>query len=50
MKKTYMNPEITVVNVELQRICAASETIGIGGEYDGEAGVLSRDNLDIWDM
>ena len=45
MKKTYQNPEITIVNVELQTLCEASITIG--DDYsDGE--ILSRDNLDVW--
>ena len=45
MKKTYMNPEITIVNVELQNICEAS--IPVGEDYAG-GDVLSRDNFDIW--
>lgn len=33
MKKTYLNPEITIVNVQVaQMIAASTETLGIGTE------------------
>ena len=48
MKKAYINPTTEVVNVELQQFCEAS--VGINGEYDGESGILSDDEIDVWSI
>ncbi len=47
MKKTYQIPTTKVVKVELQKMIAASETIGVGGSYSG--GSIESRRGDVWD-
>ena len=51
MKKTYMNPTTNVLYVETVHMIAASETIGIGDDFDGlDEAILSRGEIDIFDI
>ena len=45
MKKTYQNPETTIITIELQHICTGS--IGIGEDYN-DGNILSRE-FDYWE-
>lgn len=35
MKKTYINPKMTVTNVTLQQMIASSQQVNVGGSYNG---------------
>ena len=41
MKKTYINPILTVVNVQPAQFIASS-SVKLGGSYDGEKKIESR--------
>lgn len=48
MKKTYINPKMTVTNVKLQKIINTS--IQVGGSYNGSATIESNErNDESWD-
>ena len=50
MKKTYINPEIMVVKIEVERILAASTEIEVSTtNYDGSTSVESRGFGSFWD-
>ena len=50
MKKTYLNPEITIVNVQVaQMIPASTETLGIGEPIDDATGAESRESVFPWE-
>ena len=47
MKKTYQNPEMKLVKIQMQQIIAAS--VGIGDKYDGTSTIQSRRFGGVWD-
>lgn len=50
MKKTYINPTITVVTIQPVRLMSGSEKINVGSKYNGSATVESRQfRGSIWD-
>lgn len=53
MKKTYINPEMTVTNVTLQQMIAESQQVNVGGSYNGSLTIESKgrkeeDYDDLW--
>ena len=48
MKKTYMNPTTTVVMIEVAKMIAASDSLGIGDSVNSAAGAESRSDEDLW--
>ena len=48
MKKTYQNPEIKVVKVQMAQMIAASTDVTLGGSYGGGE-IQSRRNGSLWD-
>ena len=49
MKKTYQNPEMKIVRVQLQQMIAASDSVKLGGSYDGSSAIQSRNAGSFWD-
>ena len=50
MKKTYINPDIKVMKIEVARMMAASTELGVSGtNYNGTTSVESRSFGSIWD-
>ena len=49
MKKTYLNPEITIVNVQVAQMIAASETVGFGDPVEDATGAESRESVFPWE-
>ena len=47
MKKTYQNPTMHVIEIELQQMIA--ESIGMGSNYDGTSPIQSRRGGFFWD-
>ena len=56
MKKTYMQPSVEVVKVQTETMIAASDSLGLGGQYSGgeiqskERGTRNSDDDfgDLW--
>jgi len=48
MKKTYQNPETTVVRIETPHILAGSEKLKIGDPVESAAGAETRRNYSVW--
>jgi len=42
MKKTYMIPTLQVVKIQPAQFIAASESVTLGGSYDGEKKIEAR--------
>jgi len=50
MKKIYVSPAMKVVSVGLRQMMAGSQSMTIGGNYDGSSKIESRGNDDtFWD-
>jgi len=43
MKKTYQKPTIAVEKIMTQAMIASSETLGIGGSYNGTDAIQSKE-------
>ena len=48
MKKTYMNPTTTVVMIEVAKMIAASDSLGICDAVNNATGAESRSDEDLW--
>ena len=49
MKKIYQIPAMTIAEIELQQMIAASEKLTLSStEYDGEAAIQSRSQRSVW--
>jgi len=48
MKKTYQNPETTVVRIEAPHILAGSEKLKIGDSVTDASGAETRRNYNVW--
>ena len=49
MKKTYINPEMTVYELQMNQQILAASDLNIGGEVDDLDDLLSRDNAGLFD-
>ena len=53
MKKTYINPKMDIIKIQIQQILAGSTTMTVdASEENGvndEDAVLSRQNFNLWD-
>ena len=49
MKKTYQIPAMTIAEIELQQMIAASEKLTLSStEYNGETAIQSRSHSSVW--
>lgn len=52
MKKKYIAPKMTIIEMESEQLLAGSGSDNInidGGDYDGPLGAPDRDSHSIWD-
>lgn len=49
MKKTYISPSITVVQIETETIIAGSEALNGMNRFPSDPGVYSRDRFSSYD-
>ena len=49
MKKTYINPEVEVMEMQMQQSLLVGSDLSVGGEVDNLDDLLSRDNANLWD-
>lgn len=48
MKKTYINPEIEVVELQMKQAMLAGSDLTAGGTEDNEDNLLGRDDFGLW--
>jgi hypothetical protein len=49
MKKKYINPELTVINVQIQPMMAQSQTVDFGEGTKKGSDAASRDAFGLWE-